>query len=744
MIQELQQTPQGDEKVLYFGHWEETPDPTGPARRRSNTPFSACVLAFGGPTVRWLGSKGPDHGLADVHVDGVLEGTIDAYAPTALTPQVLFEKTGLDTGRIHTVRIVVRRQRNPGATDCFQGIYGFASYQAVDYPKTIGRLAATELGAIAGGTKSFLAPDQWKPVAFAATAPVRGVALHAGLMRDSFDRNVAYLNRCFANPYLSTAGENGWFQHLPASAEGRMLAGAGHTLRWGERGDMRAIVDALVARVKARQTEDGFCLPYDVTFMGPQQTNWEDERRNYDRVGLTRGMLAAGISGNADAYQIMRRFYDWFNQSSYYPQLLVGEFYGSGHNCNNGHAGGLLMYLSPVGKPEDLVAVERYFVQDFFIDEARNAEPLSLGYYPLHVPHSYVLLAFEAWLDHYRATGAAKYLEASRGAWRIVKDSYEHVGGTIAICEMGPGDYPPKSYYLAKHTGETCGSVFWADFNHRFLQLYPGEERYAAEIEKVIYNVILAAQDKDGSIRYHSHLHGAKEGSQCANTCCEVMGVPFIARLPQYVYSLGEDGVYVNLYEPSAIAWEMNGQNVGLKLETGFPFGLDVALTLTLGKPLAMKVRLRVPGWVGAPMPVLVNGQVVAEGQPGTYVTLDRLWADNDRISFALAISFGLTRYEGLDQVSGWDRYALEYGPILLALVGPLDEHYKQPMGAALGYGQSCSRLPIAPAELLQALEPVDGQPLHFQVKCLPDHYYMPYWEVTDETFTCFPLIGPD
>jgi DUF1680 family protein len=744
MSQELQQTNQCDEKVLYFGHWEETKDLTGTASRRSNVPFNACMLAFNGPTIHWLGSKGPDHGLADVYVDGELEGTIDAYAPTPRAAQVLFEKTGLDNGRIHTVRIAVRRERNADATDCFQSISGFRSCEPVDYPRSIGRMAMTELGAIREGTKAYLAPDQWKPVAYAATAPIKGVALQAGLMRDCFDRNVAYLNRCFANPYLSTAGENGWVQNLPASAEGRMLAGAGHTLRWGERGDMRAIVDTLVARVKARQTADGYCLPYDEAFLGPRQSAWEDERRNYDRVGLTRGMLAAGMSGNADAYGVMRRFYDWLNPSSYYPQMLVGEFYGSGHNCNNGHAGGLLMYFSPVGKPEDLVAVERYFAQDFFIDQARNAEPLSLGYYPLHVPHSYVLLAFEAWLDHYRATGAAKYLEAARGAWRIVKDSYEHVGGTIAICEMGPGDYPPGSYYLAKHTGETCGSVFWADVNHRFLQLFPDEERYAAEIEKVIYNVIFAAQDKDGSIRYHSHLHGAKEGSQCANTCCEVMGVPFVARLPQYVYSLAEDGVYLNLYEPSAITWELNGQRVNLQMETEFPFGQDVALTLTIDQPHVMKVRLRVPRWVTAAVPVLVNDNLVAEGQPGTYVTLDRLWANNDRISFTLPLSFCLTRYEGFDQVSGGDRYALEYGPLLLALVGPLDERYKQPDGAGLGSGQPCSWLRLELGELVEALEPEDGHPLHFRVKGHSEHCYMPYWEVTDEPFTCFPIIGAD
>lgn len=720
--EEFKKTNPGDTEVLYFGNWTEIRDQGGQGYRRSNMPYHACEFAFTGSTVRWLGSKGRDHGFADVYVDEVLEQSIDAYAPAPLVSQVLFERTGLSTGRIHTVRIVVRRERNPGATDCFQAIEGFESSHPVDYPKSLRLAAGTELRAITAGTKAYLGPDAWKPVAYAATAPAKGVVLQPGPLRDCFDRNIAYLNRCFANPYLSTAGNNNWYQQLPASAEGRMLGGAGHTLRWGERADMRRIVDTIVGQVKSRQTPEGYCLPYDVSFMKRQSDGWKDERRNYDRVGLTRGMLAAGMSGNADAYAVMRNFYDWLNRSPYYPDLLAGEFFGSSHNCNNGHAGSLLMYYSPVGKAEDLVAVERYFVQDFFIDQAKNSEPLSLGYYPLHTPHSYVLLAFEAWLDHYHATGAAKYLEGARGAWRLVRNSYEHVGGSIAICEMDAGAYPPGSYYLAKHTGETCGSVFWADFNHRFLQLYPGEERYAAEIENVIFNVILAVQDANGSIRYHSNLHGTKEESQCANTCCEVMGVPFIARLPQYIYSLAPDGVYVNLFAPSTITWPHAGQNVTLTTSTDFPNGSRVTLTIRSSAPAKMTLRVRVPSWASGAVGFDVNGATASKGVPGSYVSLDRNWSNGDVITFDLPMRLRLHKYTGLDQDQRRDRYALEYGPVLMALVGAAD-------------------LEITQRSLANRLSPIPGSPLHYGVAGYPGCKYIPYWQIQAEKFTCFPTL---
>ena len=465
--------------------------------------------------------------------------------------QVLFEKTGLSTQRMHTLRIEVRREKRPDATGNVQQIHGFEVSEAMNYPEVIRQAAEVELKAIVAGTKPYLAPETWKPVAYAATAPAKGVTLEPGLLRECFDRNIAYLNRCFAAPNGTYCDmkkiEGSWLVDLPGSSEGRMLGGAAHTLRWGERADMRTIVDTFVNKVKSRQTADGWCLPYPIADITTS------ERSNYDRVGLTRGLIAAGMAGNPDAYGILRRFYDWFNTSPYQPTLLRGG------NCNNGHEGGLLMYFSPVGKKEDLVAVERYFVQDFFIEQAAQAEPLALDYYPLSKPHSYLILAFQAWLDHYRATGAAKYLDAAKGAWRIINGSYEHIGGTMAICESDPGTFPPKSYYLGTHTGETCGSIFWADFNHRFLQLFPGEAKYADEIENVIYNVILAAQDAKGSIRYHNNLQGNKEGAGCINTCCEVMGVPFIARLPQYIYSVADDGLYVNLFAASSIAWTNGG-----------------------------------------------------------------------------------------------------------------------------------------------------------------------------------------
>ena len=668
--------------------------------------------------MRWLGSRGPDHGRAEVYLDGTRAAVIDSYAPTAQSGRVLFERNDLCDDRMHTLRIVLQRDKHSDASDYVQSIDGFQVASVVDYPRELRAMAMAELKAIASRRKPYLTADTWQPVAFAAKAPDDGVRLGPGVFQDLYERNIRYIIDTYANPCTGS-----WVENLPCSSEGRLLGAAAHSLRWQERQDLRAIVDDIVETVKQRQDEDGYCLPYDRSYMYADSHKSWDERRNYDRVNLTRGMVTAARVGNPDALPVMRRFYDWFNASDAYPLLLTGPSDGTGRNCNNGHAGGLLMYCSPVGKPEDLISVERYFVQDFFIEQMRIVEPLALDYYPLHTPHSYVLLAFEAWLGHYRTTGAQKYLEAALGAWEVVHRYYRHIGGTMAICEEPPGAYPPQSYRLDRHTGETCGNVFWTNINHCLLQLFPEQERYASEIEQSIYNVIMAAQDSHGSIRYHNHLHGKKESAQRCNTCCEVMGAPFMARLPQYLYTIGNDGLWINLFAASQITWTCQGKPLTLSTKTQFPYDNAVEFSIATQSETTMSLRVRVPSWINGPVTVEVNGRPTATGTPGSYVCLAGTWQDGDTVALVLPMGFRLTRYIGLNQLPGRERYALSYGPLLMALVGATD-------------------LNLTVEKLPEALSPIENCPLHFAVRGYGDCHFQPYWTLGEQEMTCFPTLG--
>ena len=356
-------------------------------------------------------------------------------------------------------------------------------------------------------------------------------------------------------------------------------------------------------------------------------------------------------------------------------------------------------------------------------------------------PHSYLITSFEAYLDHYRATGNRHTLTPCSApgtlfttigsmwaeAWRSAK--------AMAVVKQ-PGlaedaGHPPGSYFLTPrgHTGETCGSVFWIKFNQRFHQLFPEQEKYVAEIEKSLYNVCLANQLGDGRIRYHTVMQGKKELPSTYNSCCEGQGTRLFGSLPEYIYSIAVDGLYVNLFEPSTIAWKRDGQPVVLKMITKFPFQPQVSLQLVVKKPVKAAIHVRVPSWAAAEVPLMVNGRQVAVGKPGTYQAISRVWANSDTISFAVPMDFHVTPYTGADQIAGHHRYAIEYGPILLAVAGPLD-------------GNSVVTILRRREDIKQWLKPKVGRPLAFAIEGDATPQYLPYWSIADQSFCIYPAIG--
>jgi len=617
---------------------------------------------------------------------------------------------------------VVRKERNPKATDCCQDIGYFQSMMPVSYSAEIVRTMELEYIQIHRGEKAFIDPSLWKPVADAACPPVGGVSLQPGLLYDLYENNVDYLKYCFASPtYCDGIGWSNW---LPASNEGRMLAIAANALRWGENNNLRNIVDTIVAKIKNRMRDDGYYNYYPENQSYLLNSGADSERKNYDRVFWTRGLLAAGKAGNPDAYPTLRKMYDWFNHSPYLQDMLVGS------NATNGLPGGPLIYLSEAGVIDDLLVAEKYYDQDYWINELINKEPLCISHYPGERPHCYDLLGLEAFIDEYKATGAAKYLDAVLGGWDIYKNNYKHVGGATAICESD-GPYPPQSYYITTgHNGETCGSVFWIHVNQKLLQVFPDQEKFTAEIEESIYNIIMAAQEKNGFIRYHNRLQGNKEKAICQNSCCEVSSTALIAQIPELIYMITRESIYINLYASSAIIWNKDDTHVTLVLKTDFPYDPNVSITINASSSVLLNILVRVPYWAKQPMTIFINEKAFKIGIPGSYISLERIWSDRDTIRFTLPIGFTLVQYTGLDQnEDNYDQYALMYGPVLMALYGNCEGTSGTP------------RISVSPNTMLETITPVEGEYLEYYIPGCPGYRYRPYWRINDETFTCFPII---
>jgi DUF1680 family protein len=158
---------------------------------------------------------------------------------------------------------------------------------------------------------------------------------------------------------------------------------------------------------------------------------------------------------------------------------------------------------------------------------------------------------------------------------------------------------------------------------------------------------------------------------------------------------------------------------------------------------VVFRLSLRIPSWAVKSVDISVNGKSLGAGTSGSYYHLEREWKGGEEISFTLPMGFRMTRYEGYDQIAGYSRYYLEYGPLLMALVGRSNFEHS-------------IRILNDPTQPSAWLMPVDGTALHYKVSIdqgwqrleedeawSPRAFeFMPYYAVPqDQEFTAFPVI---
>jgi len=573
-------------------------------------------------------------------------------------------------------------------------------------------------------------PSTWKPAKYKAEAPRTGVTLDGGLFQTAMQNNIEYLLTSYStddlmrqfyertgkiNGFKPTGSQIFWEEDLAGSNAGRFLMGAANTIRWIDDPELRRRVNVVVYGIEECRQPNGYIMAY------PEDTIFYSERAAYTRAWLTHGLLEAAYAGNRKALPMLRGYYDWFNQQSFLPEMLRGAIQGG-----QGMVANTRMGTSPLGKPADAQVIQRYYQEDAWLRGLAQREKEQVWQYPYDRPHCYLLTNLEAYLDMYLITGDPIYHNAVLGAWELYRAHWQQAGGSISIIEFEKD--PPDSNYLRQKLGELCGNSFWTFLSQRFQLLHPDDERYATEIEKSIYNVAIANQDGGKGLRYHTILEGKKEKATHENTCCEGQGTRLLGSIPEHIYSIAPDGLYVNLYEPSTIRWKQGGQPMELAVKTRFPYDTAVLCTVKSESPTESNLRIRIPSWAAGKMSVTVNGKATGAGKPGTYLALKRPWSSGDTIEFTLPAAIQVRPYKGEDQLAGKSRYSVEYGPILLAAVGSAQVEF------SIDSGQNAEHL-------AQHLEPIEGSPLHFSVRGNPGQKLMPYWQVSDEEFTCYPAV---
>ena len=326
----------------------------------------------------------------------------------------------------------------------------------------------------------------------------------------------------------------------------------------------------------------------------------------------------------------------------------------------------------------------------------RDGDPLTSVGQPY--PKAYEMTSFwEGLVEYYRATGDPFLLETIEKYFRSVKEN------EITIIGNGGADvYWPKvcgeawSNTAVEQTNpsvvrmmETCVGVTWIKYCSQYLRL-TGDPSAVDAIEKYIYNGLLGAMRPDGKgFSYVNLLNGEKVTNYgwgwnfdgLPVTCCNLNGPTGLAYIPYVAVMQDAEGPVVNLYNAGkAVAKTAKGDEVVLTVDSQFPRGNEVKISVDPSVAGKFSVRLYMPTW-SPDTYVEVNGKAVRGVKPGEYLAISRRWKKGDMIRIVFDFRARLIDApKGGRNPEGEFFQAVQWGPIVLARDENIDPDYNKPV----------------------------------------------------------------
>ena len=217
---------------------------------------------------------------------------------------------------------------------------------------------------------------------------------------------------------------------------------------------------------------------------------------------------------------------------------------------------------------------------------------------------------------------------------------------------------------------ETCATIAAMMWNWRML-LATGEGRYADLLERCLYNGFLSGVSLDGQRYFYVNPLLSRGGIErpewygCA--CCPPNVMRQIAVLGHYVATSDATGIQIHQYMPALVrTGPGGGQDVALRLETGYPWDGRVRIVVEESREDAWRLALRVPGWCSG-ADLRVNGEPVQVDHAGGYAIVERAWRPGDTVELDLPMPVRLTAANPrVDAIRA--SFAIERGPFVYCL----------------------------------------------------------------------------
>jgi uncharacterized protein len=292
-------------------------------------------------------------------------------------------------------------------------------------------------------------------------------------------------------------------------------------------------------------------------------------------------------------------------------------------------------------------------------------------------------------------TGDSRYVHAIDAIWENVVGKKLYITGGIG--STGAGEAFGANYELPNLTAynETCASV-GNDFWNQRLFLLHGDAKYVDVLERTLYNGLISGVSLDGkSFFYQNPLESnGRQGRSpwFGVACCPGNITRFMASVPGYMYALGDNALYINLFAGSTAEVPMGDRKIKIAQETRYPWDGRVKMIIDTGRPEIFAIKVRIPGWargqavpsdlyrftktVNEQVTLRVNGKAVAMELDKGYVTLSREWKSGDVMDLNLPMP--VRRVTANTQVAAdRGRVALQRGPLVYAAEWPDNPNHK-------------------------------------------------------------------
>jgi DUF1680 family protein len=270
----------------------------------------------------------------------------------------------------------------------------------------------------------------------------------------------------------------------------------------------------------------------------------------------------------------------------------------------------------------------------------------------------------------YQVTGDKKFLQAAEMAWQDVVTNQLYITGTSSSHEyFQEDDYLPATN--KDNMGEGCVTTTWVQLNQSLFEI-TGDLKYLDQLEKSVYNHLLAAENpQTGCVSYYTPLMNKKPYT-CYITCCQSSVPRGIALVPNFTFGIINKTPTVLFYEPAVYREKIltsgkNNIDVAFKLEGNFPESGNLVLSITCSKPGIFPIALRVPDWC-ADYTARV-GDKVYKGIPNQFVTINKNWKSGEKI----LISFDMPVKNLTGGKSYPNQVAMQRGPQILAMDASLN-----------------------------------------------------------------------